>query len=107
MPKTMTLIKVKLTLLKFINIDFVMSVPIEAGGVATRDVTSSVSRRAVVGRVGRGARFRRPSCIAGDAQISGRISEMFVTPVQGLSLSVVRGTVPFEESAFVECEDEQ
>lgn len=77
-----------------------MSVPIEASGVATRDVTGSVSRRTVAERVGRGTRFRRPGCIAGDAQISGRISKMFVTPIQGLSLSVVRGAVPLEESAL-------
>lgn len=77
-----------------------MSVPIEASGVATRDVTGRVSRRAVVERVGRGTRFRRPGCIAGDAQISGRISKMFVTPIQGLSLSVVRRAVPLEESAL-------
>lgn len=65
-----------------------MSVPIEASGVATRDVTGGVGGRAV-GRVGRDARVRRPARVARHAYLGGRISEMLVASVQRLSLSVV------------------
>lgn len=79
------------------------SVSVEAGGVPASDVTGGVGGGAVarVGRVGRirVARAARVGRVARAAP-GPRISKMFVTTVQGLALSVVRGPVALEEAAL-------